>query len=121
MGESRNLTCDAVQDPVFTTEFDDALEDNDPQETLASNPEQTPTRGQTLLGFAGLLFIIWFVATQWLPQHNALRLTTVSLFFPMLYLQWECLTLSFGSFMMLKDGLSLMTWLQGKELNTYQR
>jgi len=81
MGESRNTTCDAIENLGSTSIFDDIPDvwADDPQEITASDPEPSPTRGQTLLCLAGLLGVFWFIATQWLPQQGV-SLASVSFF-----------------------------------------
>jgi len=78
MGESRNLTCDAVQDLGSAFSFDDNPDIDDPQDTAASGPDPSPTRSQTLWCLAGLLGMLWHVATQWLPQQGVSKLASVS-------------------------------------------
>ena len=79
-GELRNITCDVVGHFDFSFENYDTPNEDDYPGDAASRPELSPTRVQTLLGLAVMLFVIWFSATRGLPQQGTSQVASVSLF-----------------------------------------
>jgi len=80
VGELKNITCDVADDFDFTFEFDDTFGEDDYQDDTASHPELSPTRVQTLLGLAVMLFVVWFSVTRGLAQQGNSQVALVSLF-----------------------------------------
>ena len=82
IGEPQNQTCEVDDNFYLTLDLEDNLNDDDYQDVPAAQPEPSPTNSQTFLGFASIMFVLWYVAAQGLPQPGTARIAYVSLLPP---------------------------------------